>query len=87
MAIKVEIYQAANNEFSFRVKGGNARITLWPGETYKTRGAVRRAVRTLARWAASTANDVVGSPLYDACHAALDAEQEAWNNRKRGAVW
>lgn len=89
MAIKVEIYRAANQEFSFRVKGGNARITLTPGETYKTRGAVRRAVRTLARWS-EAASLLDQTPLETACYKALEDEQtdfwtDFWNNRKRGA--
>lgn len=82
MKIRVEIYKAANNEFGFRVKGGNSRITLTPGETYKTRSSVRRAVRSLMGW--STPESVgMPSPLERACDAELAREQAQWNARRR----
>jgi len=89
--ITVRIYTAENCEFSFRVKAGNARITMTPGETYKRRQGVRAAVRLLADMstfnaAAASGTDAIRSQLALACHAELDREMEAWNKRRWGAT-
>lgn len=80
--LKVEIYRAANKQRSFRVTRGS-RIILTPGETYRVRGGVRRAVRNLAGIA--TDHMIAGSvsQLQADALAALEREQRAWDARPR----
>ncbi len=81
--VKCEIFIAQNMQWGFRIVRGS-RITLAPGETYKLRGGVRRAVRELAAISNSNpeTNFAALSPLQSACLIALDYEQARWNNRK-----
>ncbi len=78
--VKCEIYVAQNMEWGFRIVRGS-RITLAPGETYKLRGGVRRAVRALAAIATDSSSSSWASPLQAACLSELDREQAQWNNR------
>jgi len=80
--LKVEIYQATNTEWSFRVIRG-ARIILVPGETYKLRGGVRRAVRNLAGIATDHMMVSAVSALQAEALAALEREQREWDARRR----
>lgn len=79
--LKVEVYRAKNNEWSFRVIRG-ARIVLVAGETYTQRGGARRAVRNLAAICADTSSASWTSPLESACLEGLAAEDRAWKARK-----
>lgn len=75
--VKCQIYIAENMEWSFRIIRGS-RIIIGPEETYKTRGGVRRAVRSIAE----ISTGFSGSQLSSACFDCLDAEMIEWNNRK-----
>lgn len=80
--LQVELYQARNKEWSFRVIRG-ARITLVAGETYKVRGGARRALRSLATVCTDSSSSSWVSPLQAACLKELADEQRRWDARKR----
>lgn len=72
--LKVELYQARNKQWSFRVIRG-ARIIIVPGETYSSHGGVRRALRNLAAIATDTSSASWVSPLQAACLLALELDK------------
>lgn len=81
--LKLEIKTAINGEWYFHVIRGS-RVILTPGETYKQRGGVRRAVKALAEISTDKSSTSWVSPLQAAALQGLRVEQDAWNKRKGG---
>lgn len=42
----IRAYKAKNGQYAWRLRGRNGRILVTPGETYKTKAGVRRAILT-----------------------------------------
>lgn len=71
--VKVELYEARNGQWSYRVIRG-ARIIIVPGETYVTRAGARRALRSLADISTDSPS-IAGSRLHAACVAELERDR------------